>query len=250
MRTRTRRYLAFKALALCAAFATIGQEDVKAILGRIDSINRFSDSFSAVMKIASYSPDAPMSVATYRMYTKGMRKALLVFVEPVKDAGKKIALNGTSLWFYFPKARQSILVRPVSTLTGSVAVGDMIGAPILELYDFSESRPTGDGKGRMLSFVARSAESPYGKVEYEYRDGRIASQRSFTRSGTLLKTTTFLEYAETGGDREYATRIKIQNAVYPAYYSLIQISDLKGSAGFPDFYFTPEGLADAGTKLP
>ena len=224
--------------------------DVQAILGKIDAINRFSDSFSATLRITSRSPDAPIGVSAYRMYTKGLRKSLLVFTEPAKDAGKKIAMNGKSMWFYFPKARQSIIVRPVSTLTGSVAVGDTLGSPILELYDFSESRPTEDGGGLYLSFVARGADTPYGKVVYEYRGERIASQRSYARSGALLKIISFEEYADAGQDREYATKILVQNAVYPEYTSLIEISDLKKRENIPDFYFTPEGLADAGAKLP
>jgi outer membrane lipoprotein-sorting protein len=244
-----RRGLALAIVALASA-AVGGAEDLQAILAEIDSINRFSETYSATLRIESHSPDAPEALSSYRMYSKGMRKTLLVFVEPAKDAGKKIAMNGNSLWFYFPKARQSIIVRPVSTLTGSVAVGDMIGSPLLELYDFSDSRSTEDGRGLYLSFVAKRAESPYGKVVYEYREGRIASMRSYARSGTQLKTITFLEYADSGQGRGYATRIEVRNAVYPEYYSLIQISDLKKAGNFPDFYFTPEGLADAGSKLP
>jgi outer membrane lipoprotein-sorting protein len=225
-------------------------EDLKAILEKIDSVNRFADTYSAILRIASYSPEDPVALSSYRMYSKGMRKSLLVFIEPAKDAGKKIAMNGDSMWLYFPKARQSIIVRPVSTLTGSVAVGDMIGAPLLELYDFSESRPTEDGKGLALSFLAKGPESPYGKLVYEYRGGRIRGQLAYARSGTLLKKIDFVEYAQSAEGYEYATKIKVLNAVYPDYYSLIQISDLKKTKDFPDYYFTPEGLADAGTKIP
>jgi outer membrane lipoprotein-sorting protein len=239
--------LALAALILLSA--GLGAEDLRAILERIDSMNRFSESYSAKLRITSYSPDAPASASGYRMYSKGMRKSLLVFVEPAKDAGKKIAMNGKSIWFYFPKARQSIIVRPVSGLTGSVAVGDVIGPPILELYDFSESRATEDGEGLYLEFKAKGSDSPYGKLVYEYRGGRIAGQGSYARSGTLLKTIRFEEYANTGRGGEYATRMRVQNAVYPEYYSIIEISDLRAREAIPDFYFTPEGLADAGAKL-
>jgi len=218
--------------------------DVQAILKEIDAVNRFSESFTAVMRVASYSPDDPPSISSYRMYSKGLRKALMVYLEPAKDAGKKIAMNGDSYWFYFPRAKQSMLIRPMNTLTGSVAVGDMIGEPVLDLYDFAGSEETGDG-GITLAFTAKGIASPYGKIEYEYRGGRIATQRCYTRSGILLKSVTFIEYASGPGGR-YATKIRIQNAVYPEYYSLIQISDLKKVDSIPDFYFTPEGLADAG----
>jgi hypothetical protein len=241
--------LAFAALPRAAAAPPALPAEVRELLGKIDSINRYSEAFSATLRIVSYAPDAAESVCLYRMYSKGMRKALLVFVEPAKDAGKKIAMNGSSMWFYFPKARRSIIVRPVSALTGSVSVGDTIGAPLLELYDFSASRPTEDGEGLYVEFSARTKDSPYGRIEYEYRDGRIARQLSFARSGTLLKKIYFEEYAESGRDREYATRIRVVNAIYPEYYSVISVSELRNRDSIPDFYFTPEGLADAGSKL-
>jgi outer membrane lipoprotein-sorting protein len=218
--------------------------DVQAILKEIDAVNRFSDSYTALMRVASYSPEGAPSISSYRMWSKGVRKALMVYLEPAKDAGKKIAMNGDAYWFYFPRAKQSMLIRPMNTLTGSIAVGDMIGEPILSLYDLSGSEATGDG-GVRLTFTARGTASPYGKLEYEYRGGRIGTQKCYTRSGILLKTVTYVEYASLSGGA-YATKIKIQNAVYPEYYSLIQISDLKKVDSIPDFYFTPEGLADAG----
>jgi outer membrane lipoprotein-sorting protein len=242
--------LALACILLAIAAGGSRAEDLKAILGSIDAINRFSDTYSATLRIASYSPDRTVSECVYRMYAKGMRKALLVFTEPAKDAGKKIAMNGNSMWFYFPKARQSIIVRPVSSLTGSVSVGDTIGSPILDLYDFSASRPTEEGGGLYLDFVAKGAKSPYGRLVYEYRGGRIVKQLAYARSGVLIKIISFMEYAATELGNEYATTIKVQNAVYPAYYSLITIADLKKRDSFPDYYFTPEGLADAGTILP
>jgi outer membrane lipoprotein-sorting protein len=241
--------LAFAALSRTSATPVAVPAEVREILGKIDAANRYSEVYSAALRIESHAPGAETSVCVYRLYSKGLKKALLVFVEPAKDAGKKIAMNGSSMWFYFPKARQSIIVRPVSSLTGSVSVGDTIGAPLLELYDFAAARPTEDGRGYILSFVAKKKESPYGKVEYEYRAGRIAGQSSFARSGALLKTIDFEEYADAGRGREYATRLKIANAVYPEYYSIISISDLKDRASIPDYYFTPEGLADAGASL-
>jgi outer membrane lipoprotein-sorting protein len=237
------------ALGLALGAGPSCAEELDTILSRIASINRFSESYSATLRIESHSPESPTGTSTYRMYSKGLRKTLLVFVEPRKDAGKKIAMNGRSLWFYFPRARQSIIVRPVSTLTGSVAVGDMIGEPLLELYAFSESLPTEDGQGSLLAFAARGADSPYGRIVYEYRGGRIASQACYARSGMLLKTIRFEEYAEAGKGQDYATRMRVQNAVYPEYYSIIRISDLRKREDIPDFYFTPEGLADAGAGL-
>ena len=250
----SRALITLVALAALGAFAgpTSAEDraraalDPAAILREIEAGNRYSESYTAILRVASYSPDAAPSLTSYRMYSKGLRKVLMVYLEPAKDAGKKIAMNGDSYWFYFPRAHQSMLIRPMNTLTGSIAVGDMIGEPVLDLYEFSGSERAGDA-GLRLSFTAKGNSSPYGKIEYEYSGGRIASQKCYTRSGILLKIVTFIEYAQ-GTGSGYATKITIRNAIYPGYYSLIQISGLKTADSIPDFWFTPEGLADAGDR--
>jgi outer membrane lipoprotein-sorting protein len=232
------------ALAAGAAAQEAGSAKVETILRQIDAGNRFAESYTAILRVASHEPDGPTSLTSYRMYAKGPRKILLVYLEPSKDLGKKIAMNGDSYWFYFPRAGRSMLIRPVSTLTGSIAVGDMIGQPLLELYVFAGSEESGDG-GTRLSFTARGKASPYGRVVYEYRDDRIVSQSCYTRSGLLLKVVTFVAYTE-GRDGPYATKMVVRNAVYPDYYSLIEVSALAAVPSIPDFWFTPEGLPDAG----
>jgi hypothetical protein len=229
------------------AAAAAPSKEIAAILDDIAAINRFSDCFTGTIKIASFEPGKAPAISSYRMYSKGMRKSLLVYLEPAKDRGKKVALNGSSLWLYFPRAGRSMLVRPMNTLTGSIAVGDIIGEPPLELYDFAGAE-AGQEVGQRLAFTAKGPASPYGRMVYEYRGGRIASQEAYARSGILLKRVFFVEYELSEG-RRFATKIKVQNAIYPDYYSLVQISGLKERGDIPDYYFTPEGLQDAGATL-
>jgi hypothetical protein len=163
---------------------------------------------------------------------------------PKKDVGKKILLKKDKIWFYFPKAKQALVMNPQNTLLGTVSIGDVMSPPILELYEFRTSETVALEGNEMLKleFVARTNTSPYGKMVYFYDGTRIVASESYTRSGILLKKAFFEGFITNADGAEYASKVKIENGVNPEYYALMKVTDLQEAESLPDYYFMVEGL--------
>ena len=51
---------------------------------------------------------------------------LIRYVEPPRDAGKLVLLDGTVLWFYDPASKASIRISPQQRLIGQASIGDVL----------------------------------------------------------------------------------------------------------------------------
>lgn len=220
-------------------------DQVRSIIASIEALNRFSEVYSARVTVTSTSPETAQPVKTeYTLFVKGLKSSLMICTAPKKDEGKRILMKGDSFWMYFPKAGRSIIMHPTNSLTGSLSIGDMVSPPLLEIYELDKAEKGSDG-ALVVSFRAKSARAPYGKVSYRYEGGSITSQECFTRSDILLKKVSYSDFVETGGGSRYASRVRVVNAVYPEYSSIIEVGNLKRVPAFPDSYFTPEGMESA-----
>ena len=220
-------------------------ERIDHILSQIEEINRFGEIYTNTTNIASFSPKADPLLTSFRTFSRGIDNILIYYVSPKKDMGKKILFKGEKIWMYFPKADKAIIMNPVNTLFGTVAIGDILGPPILDLYKLEtvEHRSGGVEETDDLYFTATSNSSPYGSVMYRYEGSHIVYSECYTRSGILLKRAYFSGFEENEKGFSYATRIKMESAVNPEYDSLIQIADLTMLDSIPDYYFQPEGLS-------
>lgn len=221
------------------------EEQIECILTQIEEINRFSEMYRSTTKIASFSPNSDPLLTSFTTYSKGIDRILVQYVSPKKDKGKKILFRDDKIWMYFPKAKKSIVMNPVNTLFGTVAIGDIIGPPVLELYTLESAGRIKAGNEAVyeLIFTAKSITSPYGSVLYRYEGDRIVYSECYTRSGILLKRAYFSDFTNNERGYAYATRIKMESAVNTEYYSLIQISELENLEDIPDYYFHPESLS-------
>ena len=51
---------------------------------------------------------------------------LVRYVEPPRDAGKMVLLDGHNLWFYDPASKASVRISPQQRLIGQAAIGDIL----------------------------------------------------------------------------------------------------------------------------
>jgi len=221
-----------------------GENQINSILNDINMMNRYAKLYSANMQIASFRPNRKPILIETKILVKGLRNILLIYKKPKKDLGKIILMKDNKIWFYFPQAKQTIIMNQISTLFGSVSIGDVASPPLLDQYKFEKykKQKTSSGELFIITFKARNNHSAYGKLVYYYQENKVIYSESYSRSGILLKKAFFSGYIKNSSGIGYATKIKIINAINPEYYSLIVVSDLKKEAQVPGYYFTPEGL--------
>ena len=240
----TRRGIFLIAFALLFTVRVFSEDDVSRVLEKIAALNRFSGTYSAMVRIVSHVPEKADSQISMKTYVQGLRRVLLIYQAPRKDAGKKVLLRDGKIWFYFPKAGAAIIMNQLSGLAGTISIGDITMPPLLDYYTFdSASQEKKDGASlHAFSFKAKGVEAPYGRVVYFYDGDKVVSSESYSRSGILLKRAFFEDYVEGENGSLYAARIRVESGVSPGTYSLISLSDLTRRDNFPPRYFTPDGM--------
>lgn len=232
-------------LLLLIQFPLLAQQtDVEKILEQINTINYYAAVYTSKTQVATFQPGEETVLSEYKTFVKGVEKVLVIYTKPQKDVGKKILLLQDKIWFYFPKAGQAIIMNPTTTLFGTVSLGDVVSPPILDLYEFidAESVTFQGNKVLKFEFKARSIKSTYGRIIYYYDDNKIIASEAYTRSDILLKRAYFMEFVTNSQGITYATKIKVESAINPEYYSLMLIKELKEVSNIPDYYFNPHSL--------
>lgn len=237
-------------LPLNREVAAVKNGEIDRIIEQIDNLNRFPFTFTSEVAIKTYAPKKRPKTSEYALYGRGLDQILLCQTAPKLDYGKKILMKKDKMWFYFPKAKQSIIVNPSSSLFGTVSIGDVLSPPLLDIYKYEGYQAeANDGKNLLtLTFSATSTRAPYGKLIYYYEATRIIRCEAFTRSGILLKVAYYQEYAAIPSGGEYASLTRIESGVNKEFYSLIKTTNLVKEESLPDSYFVIEGLDKINVK--
>lgn len=214
------------------------------IIEQINNLNHFPFTFTAYVQMTTYAPKKQPKTSEYSLYGRGLDQILLSQKAPKKDFGKKILMKKDKMWFYFPRAKRSIIVNPSGTLFGTVSIGDVLSPPLLDIYKYvGYQTETKDGKSQwILSFTAISTRAPYGKLIYFYENTRIIKCEAYTRSGILLKIAYYQEYTPIQSGGAYASIIRIESGVNKEFYSVTKTTNLEKVKSLPDSYFAIEGL--------
>src|SRR6516165_12116392 len=62
---------------------------------------------------------------------------LVQYVEPARDTGKRVLLDGHSLWFYDPNSKVSVRISAQQRLIGQAAIGDILTVNLAADYTAS-----------------------------------------------------------------------------------------------------------------
>jgi outer membrane lipoprotein-sorting protein len=216
-------------------------KDIQDILDILDNL-KYSNEFSGIYDIAYYSPNKPVSIKKYKMYSKGNDRMILSTLWPERNKGEKILMTGSKLWLYFPKAKKSLVISSGTPLIGNVNIGDVLSPSLREVYDYLGYEITDKDMTYKIALQAKGKEAPYGKVLYYFRDKKLVQIETFARSGLQLNNIQFQDYILNPSGIHYPTKIKVINSIDPRYYSLMKVSDCNYNVKIPDFYFNPEGL--------
>lgn len=204
---------------------------------------KYGNNYSGICRVATFKADKLKGKNEYRMLVKGNDSTLLTVRLPSRKKGEKILIVRKKIWYYFPKVDKSIIINYTMPLIGNVNIGDILGYSVLELYKY-ESHSIDKSGITTISLLANSKEASYGKVVYQFADKKVKRLDIYTRSGVQLKRVYFYEYVNNKKGHFYPTKIKIENAHNPAYYSLIQIKDLSETEDIPQYLFNPANLSN------
>jgi len=207
MRQLTQSVLfALALLALANAYAQSAQE----IVAATDKVRNPEQPFRTSLKLTEYVAGRERGHDSLVVFSKEdpstrQFRNLVQYVEPARDAGKRVLLDGHSLWFYDPDSKASVRISAQQRLIGQAAVGDILTVNLAADYAASivaeEKIEDATRQPRHcwhLDLKAANDIATYSRVEYWVEQGSFfpIKGKFYADSGRLLKVVYFRNFAQ------------------------------------------------------
>jgi len=188
-----------------SALAQSAQE----IVAAADKVRNAEQSSRSTLVLTEYVSGQERSHSTFVLFSKedsaGNFRNLLQYVEPPRDAGKRVLLDGRSYWFFDPASQSSVRISAQQRLVGQAAIGDVLTVNLAVDYSATllgtESIDDAARQKRTcwhLELKAATETAVYNRVEYWVEQGtfRPVKGKFYSDSGRLLKIIYYRNYIE------------------------------------------------------
>ena len=217
MRNKLLLYLLIMALVTGVAEKSFAGEEnrpsAQTVIARSDAVRNPDRPFRLALRLTEYVNGSERNEIMLRVYSKidrtsGQFKNLVRYLEPPRDMGKAVLMNGTTMWFYDPASKSSVRISPQQRLVGQASEGDVITVNLAKDYS---ARLVGAADGEQLSDADHKPRNCwhvelnpaidgaiYGRVEYwvEKETYRPVKGKFYSDSGRLLKIAYYHRYQE------------------------------------------------------
>ena len=240
-------------LALWVGVAAQAQTAQEIVAGT-DKIRNPSEPFRTTLRLTEYVGGQERNHDTLIVYSKEDRQTaqfrnLVQYVEPARDAGKRVLLDGHSLWFYDPDSKASVRISAQQRLIGQAAIGDILTVNLAADYTASlvgtEKIDDAAHQPRQcwhLDLKASNGLATYNRVEYWVEEGSFypIKGKFYSDSGRLLKIIYSRKFSQQLGAVR-STESVIIDAVDSSLVTVVDFSDSKYQ-DIPDIWFQRDYL--------
>jgi outer membrane lipoprotein-sorting protein len=245
---------ALAALLTPAALAQTKPPAAQDIVAAADKTRNPGQPFRITNTLVEYIGGQPRDRVTLVVFAKEDKQThqfsnLVRYVDPPRDTGKMVLMNGSNMWFYDPSSKVSVRISPQQRLMGQASDGDVVTANLAKDYTAKllgeETLQDADRKDRAcwhLDLAAASPEAIYSRIEYWVEKGtyRPVKGKFYSDSGRLLKIAYYHKYVEQlGGMR--ASETIIIDSVDQNLVTTMTDSDMRAQ-DIPDAWFQREYL--------
>jgi outer membrane lipoprotein-sorting protein len=199
-------FLALAALLGGFAHAQTAQE----IVAATDKVRNPARPFRTTLRLTEYVAGQERNHDSLEVFSKEdgatqQFRNLVQYVEPARDAGKRVLLDGHSLWFYDPDSKVSVRISAQQRLIGQAAIGDILTVNLAADYAASivgteriEDAAHQPRECWHLELKARTDLATYNRVEYWVEQGSFypIKGKFYADSGRLLKILYFRSFTE------------------------------------------------------
>ena len=233
-----------------AAWAETAQE----IVAKTDEVRNPRQPFHTHTTLTAYVSGQERDQTGLEVYSKvdpatGQFRNLVQYVDPPRDAGKRVLLGGGALWFYDPASKTSVRISPQQQLVGQAAIGDVLTVNLALDYTASvagtetiEDAAHAKRDCWHLDLKAADDLATYSRVEYWVERGSYLPVKGkfYSDSGRLLKIVYYRAYTQELGHLR-PTQAVIIDAVDTALATIATSSDYRYQE-IPDLWFQRDYL--------
>ena len=196
-------------LALVVNAHPAAAQTAQEIVTAADRVRNPTHAFRSTLVLTEYVSGQERSHSGFVLLSKPDAAArfrnLLEYVEPPRDAGKRVLLDGRSFWFYDPASKTSVRISAQQRLVGQAAIGDVLSVNLAADYSATVTGTEAiDDAARQkrttwhLDLKAASEMAAYNRVEYWVEQGtfRPVKGKFYSDSGRLLKIIYYRAFTE------------------------------------------------------
>jgi outer membrane lipoprotein-sorting protein len=241
-------------LALAAFPTGAMAQTAQEIVAGADSVRNPEQPFRVTATLIEYKAGIPADKNVYAVYSKidpatRQFRDVMAYVEPPRDAGKVLLLNGNNLWFYDPASKDSVRMSPQQRLIGEASAGDVLSENLAVDYTATlqgteqiEDASHGRRQCWHLDLKAATDAATYNRVEYwvEQMSYYPIKAKFYSDSGRLLKILYYRNFAM-AAERMRPTQAVIIDAVDPALVTTADFGNLHFQ-DIPDSWFQRDYL--------
>lgn len=190
--------------------AVAAAQSAQEIVAATDKVRNPDKPFRSTLRLTEYVGGQERDHDSLILYSKedGATRRfrnLVQYVEPARDTGKRVLLDGHSLWFYDPNSKVSVRISAQQRLIGQAAIGDILTVNLAADYSASivgtetiEDAARQPRKCWHLDLKADNDLATYNRVEYWVEQGTFypIKGKFYADSGRLLKIAYFRKFAE------------------------------------------------------
>ena len=206
-----KHWMAILPVAVWLAMAAAAEaQTAEEIIVATDKVRNPDRPFRSTLRLTEYLSGQERDHDSLVLYSKedgatGQFRNLVQYVEPARDAGKRVLLDGHSLWFYDPNSKVSVRISAQQRLIGQAAIGDILTVNLAadytpnivgtETIDDATRQPR---KCWHLELQASNDLATYNRVEYWVEQGTFfpVKAKFYADSGRLLKIAYFRKFAQ------------------------------------------------------
>jgi hypothetical protein len=245
--------VALAALAVGLA-APAAAQTARDIIAASDKVRNPGQPFRSTDTLTEYIAGKPRNQNVIVVYAKmdpatQQFRNLVRYVEPPRDAGKMVLLDGTALWFYDPSSKASVRISPQQRVVGQAAIGDVLTVNFAVDYSGTilgeETIQDAGHQDRPcwhLDMRAANDQATYLRVEYWVERGTYhpIKAKFYADSGRMLKILYYRGFQEQlGGVRP--TEAIIIDAVDNSLATTVTFGDYRFQ-DIPDAWYQREYL--------
>ena len=204
-------WIAVLPLLLAPLMAGVARaQSAQEIVAATDRVRNPSQPFRTTLRLTEYVAGRERDHDSLVLFSKedpGTQqfRNLVQYVEPARDAGKRVLLDGHSLWLYDPDSKESVRISAQQRLIGQAAVGDILTVNLAADYTASvigmEQIEDATRQPRQcwhLDLKARTDLATYNRVEYWVEQGSSypIKGKFYADSGRLLKIVYYRNFSQ------------------------------------------------------
>ena len=206
-----KRWMAILPMAAWLGMAAVAEaQSAQEIVVATDKVRNPDKPFRSTLRLTEYVGGQERDHDSLILYSKEdgatrQFRNLVQYVEPARDTGKSVLLDGHSLWFYDPNSKVSVRISAQQRLIGQAAIGDILTVNLAADYTASiVGTETIDDAARQprkcwhLELKASNDLATYNRVEFWVEQGTFypIKGKFYADSGRLLKIAYFRKFAQ------------------------------------------------------